>query len=329
MALLEQLPPPLKQGRTGFPWTEETRPRTGQHWPKITVVTPSFNQAEFLEETIRSVLLQNYPNLEYIVIDGGSTDGSVEIIQHYSDYLTYWVSEPDNGQADAINKGFSRSTGDIMGWLNSDDLLLSDALYKIATFFCEKKQAKVATGLKKVYDQDSRFRFNVYLGRPTDAFVRHWYLVNQEATYWRQEVWENIGPLDADLMFALDFEYWQRMLNYGYSFELIPSYLAVFRRHEDAKNARLITQRQHEMQRVCRQYSIADSEEEARNIYIRNVDSNHAIRMRFLRDLGHQKISNNPHVMLWAERITYWPVIGAMILQLHNWYRKKRGRYHD
>ena len=92
------------------------------NYPKISIVTPSFNHAQFLEETILSVISQNYPDLEYIIIDGGSTDGSVEIIKKYEQYLTYWISEPDNGQSDALNKGFTRATGDIYGWLNSDDL---------------------------------------------------------------------------------------------------------------------------------------------------------------------------------------------------------------
>ncbi len=110
-------------------------------WPKISIVTPSYNQAEFLERTILSVLNQNYPNLEYIIIDGGSTDGSVEIIKKYEKFLAYWVSEKDKGQADAINKGFKRATGDIVAWQNSDDTYSPDALQSVAGFFRQNPNA--------------------------------------------------------------------------------------------------------------------------------------------------------------------------------------------
>src|SRR5262245_43472888 len=125
---LAELPPP-PSAKTGWPWTEESRRlsnRTTEDraWPRISVVTPSFNQGKFIEETIRSILLQGYPNLEYIVIDGGSTDNSLEVIKRYSPWLSYWVSEKDRWQSHAINKGMSHATGDIVAWLNSDDLYL-------------------------------------------------------------------------------------------------------------------------------------------------------------------------------------------------------------
>jgi glycosyltransferase involved in cell wall biosynthesis len=129
---LADLPPP-PPGKTGWPWTVETPQlpavrSDGSPWPRISIVTPSYNQGQFIEETIRSVLLQGYPDLEYIVIDGGSTDGAVDIIRKYVPWLTYWVSEPDRGQAHAITKGLVRSTGDIFQFINSDDILLQDAL---------------------------------------------------------------------------------------------------------------------------------------------------------------------------------------------------------
>jgi glycosyltransferase involved in cell wall biosynthesis len=129
---LRDLPEPSAT-RTGWPWTE-TSPNiegAGGEWPRITVVTPSFNQGAYIEETLRSVLLQGYPNLEYIVIDGGSTDGSVETIRRYARWLDYWVSEPDRGQAHALNKGFARASGDVLGWLNSDDVYLPGALKQV------------------------------------------------------------------------------------------------------------------------------------------------------------------------------------------------------
>lgn len=129
---LEELPP-LPPGKIGWPWTKESRqlPDTmpdSRPWPRISIVTPSFNQGRYIEETIRSVLLQGYPNLEYIVIDGGSSDNSVGIIKKYEPWLAYWVSEADRGQAHAINKGFQKATGEIFGWLNSDDVYCKGAL---------------------------------------------------------------------------------------------------------------------------------------------------------------------------------------------------------
>src|SRR5262245_56142305 len=129
---LAELPPP-PSGKTGWPWTVETpglpamRP-DGSPWPRVSIVTPSYNQGRFIEETLRSILLQGYPDLEYIVMDGGSTDGSADIIRKYSPWLTSWISEPDGGQVAAINAGMARATGTLLNWINSDDFLLPGAL---------------------------------------------------------------------------------------------------------------------------------------------------------------------------------------------------------
>ena len=129
---LKELPEPPR-GRVGWPWTEESpqlpeRLPAGKAWPRVSIVTPSYNQAAYLEATIRSVLLQGYPNLEYIIIDGGSTDETTSIIRKYESWIGYWSSEPDEGQGHAINKGFEKATGEIFGWLNSDDVYAKSAL---------------------------------------------------------------------------------------------------------------------------------------------------------------------------------------------------------
>jgi glycosyltransferase involved in cell wall biosynthesis len=138
---VNELPEP-PAGKQGFPWTEETpqsvdRKTKGYNLPRISIITPSYNQGQYIEETIRSVLLQGYPNLEYIIIDGGSTDNSVEIITKYEKWLTYWESKPDSGQSHAINKGLLKATGEWINWLNSDDFLLPNALSQLATHIAE------------------------------------------------------------------------------------------------------------------------------------------------------------------------------------------------
>ena len=153
---LKNLPnaPPEKKG---WPWIPEISQlksslSNARLWPKISIVTPSFNQVQFLEETIRSVLLQGYPNLEYIIIDGGSTDGSIDIIKKYSRWLRYWVSEPDSGQSNAINKGFAKASGEIFGYLNSDDLYEPNALKIISSYFMNNSACNLLAGECTVFD---------------------------------------------------------------------------------------------------------------------------------------------------------------------------------
>ncbi|MEH1863695.1 MAG: glycosyltransferase family 2 protein [Nostoc sp.] len=158
---LNELPPP-PPGKTGWPWTENTqllpeKMPDGSEWPKISIVTPNYNYGRFIEETIRSVLLQGYPNLEYIILDGGSTDDSIEIIKKYDKWLTYWVSEKDNGQASAINKGIELATGKWFNWLNSDDILLRNALKNLAEISKLVDNVKWISGMRLEMDEAGSF----------------------------------------------------------------------------------------------------------------------------------------------------------------------------
>ncbi|QDT63417.1 glycosyltransferase family 2 protein [Calycomorphotria hydatis] len=204
--------------------------------PRISIVTPSYNQAEFLGRTIESVLGQNYPALEYVVRDGASTDGSVEIIESYSDQLTRWVSEPDDGQADAIVKGFSESTGEIMGWLNSDDLLLPGTLNTVANYFQQHPEVDAVYGNRVMIDADDR-EVGRWVLPPHNSRVLRWFdYVPQETLFWRRELWDRVGGIDPSFRFALDWDLLLRFLDAGAKFAHLPKFLGAFRVHDDQKS---------------------------------------------------------------------------------------------
>jgi glycosyltransferase involved in cell wall biosynthesis len=205
--------PAAPAGETGWPWTEageqlaETMP-DGRAWPRISIVTPSYNQAPFLEATVRSVLLQGYPNLEYIVADGGSDDGSPEILRRYEQWLASWVSEPDDGQSDAVNKGFARATGEIFGWLNSDDVYGPGALREVARYFAVTPSCALLYGRGSYIDEDGRKTGPCDWIRPFDRrlFLTSNFIL-QPAAFWRAELWKQAGELDVACHWAMDWEW--------------------------------------------------------------------------------------------------------------------------
>lgn len=221
---------------------------TGKIYPKISIVTPVFNQVEYLEETILSILNQNYPNLEYIIIDGGSTDGTVNIIRKYENRLTYWVSEPDLGQYDAINKGFEQSTGDIMGWLNGDDKLVSGALSSIAHIFSTRSEIEWLTTIFRViwnqYGQATKCSC-CNVGYNRDSFLKGAYLpgcgwyaypfIQQESTFWRRTLWENTGgKIDISNKYAGDFQLWASFFQHA-DLYAANTLIGGFRKHANQK----------------------------------------------------------------------------------------------
>ncbi|MGB9763596.1 MAG: glycosyltransferase family 2 protein [Minisyncoccia bacterium] len=207
-------------------------------WPKISIVTPSYNQAEFLERTILSVLNQNYPNLEYIIIDGGSTDGSVEIIKKYEKYLSYWVSEKDRGQAHALNKGFEKATGDLVGWQNSDDIYLPGAFRKVAEVYRNNPNYDVYFGnIYFIDEEDNIIRDLRFVKFSPFSLIYEGTVLANQAVFLNKKIFKKYGYLDENYKFAMDYEFWVR-IRYA-KFYFIREFLGSFRLHKEAKTSKI------------------------------------------------------------------------------------------
>lgn len=208
-------------------------------YPKISIVTPSYNQGAYLEQTIKSVLDQNYPNLEYIIIDGGSTDGTVEIIKKYERFLTYWVSEPDKGQSEALNKGLSKCTGQIFNWINSDDYLEHGALHKVAHAFKNNPHAQQVCGFTRLFEDGTDNMVLMHrceLFESTEKTIIQ-QRINQQGAFYNLGAIRALGNINNSLNYVMDLELWLRFLcSFGQErIVLIDDLLAHFRLHPNSK----------------------------------------------------------------------------------------------
>jgi len=221
----------------GLPLPRTVEDSDGHPWPRIALVTPVLNSGKYLEQTIRSVLAQGYPNLEYFIVDGGSTDGTLNIIRKYESQISGWISEPDNGMYNAINKGFSRTSGEVMGWISATDKLQPGGLTVVGSVFRDLPEVEWITGRRTVYSDDgttiridpvmhwSRLRFLI------GGSIRH---IQQESTYWRRSLWEKAGAhVDASRRAAGDFELWVRYFRHAPLYS-VDALIGGFRDHPDS-----------------------------------------------------------------------------------------------
>jgi len=232
-------PPPRK---TGWLWTEQSNYLTEQMsdsavYPRISIITPSYNQGQFIEQTIRSVLLQGYPNLEYIIIDGGSTDNSVEIIKKYEPYLAYWVSEPDRGQAHALNKGFRKATGDWIGWQNSDDYYHPNIFKYAIQSILTDDSADILYGATHNVDANGAFlRAYPVSSFALDQLIPYLNMCNQSMLF-SKRIFSELNFIDETFHHAMDQEFIVRLALKGYRFKFIPKMLGYYRVHEESKGS--------------------------------------------------------------------------------------------
>ncbi len=229
-------------------------------YPKISIITPSFNQSAFIEETILSVLSQDYPHLEYIVVDGGSSDATLDILRTYQDQLI-WISESDQGQANAINKGFKMASGDVLAYLNSDDLYLPGTLNKVGAFFADNPNADWLSGYCQNVDGNghpirpfiSKYK-NFWLRTRSYQVLKVLNYISQPATFWRGTLIQKLGYLDEDLQYTMDYEYWLR-IGKTHKLSVLEEELAVFRLHSSSKSGINSDQQFDEELEVAKNYS--------------------------------------------------------------------------
>lgn len=223
--------------------------------PRISIVTPSFNQGKYLEATIQSVLGQGYADLEYIIMDGGSTDESPDIIRRYSERLAYWTSEPDRGQADAINRGFTRATGEILGWINSDDSYEPGALNKVAAVFQYHPEVNFVYGEGWYIDEAGQRIGPCNFVRRSfpPVYIANKDPILQQAAFWRRSLWEQVGPLDESYHWVFDWDWFIRAHRQT-KFYYLPEFLGNYRIQPLAKTRSTDIRRRVEQARITRQY---------------------------------------------------------------------------
>ena len=246
-------------GAAGWPWTEESPRRpagtpAGNPWPKISIVTPSFDQCVFLEAAIRSVLLQGYPDIEFIVMDGGSTDGSVDLLRQYGQWITHWVSEPDRGQSHALNKGIKAATGDLLFWLNADDLCLPEAFGKAAAAFDHPSRPRMVIGNAVGIDESGKVIERWQHAFPSyEEFALHLCTIRQVSCFFDRTLFDELGLVNEDLYYCMDRELLLRFTRDNTP-RLIEESLAAFRLQPDAKTQRDMVNTQIESNAMTRTF---------------------------------------------------------------------------
>ena len=236
---LNELPPP-PEVMTIWPWTRDSWPLSttmpdGEPWPLISIVTPSFNQGRFLEQSIRSVLLQGYPRLELIVVDGCSSDDSIKTIARYDTWIKHWVSEPDRGPAEALNKGFAAASGDIFGFLNADDFYLPGCLEKVAAAFHAHPSADLVSGHGYFAKVSGELGMRTFSDRWNLILIRYGACVLvQQATFFRRTAFEKTNGFKQDTSTCWDMELWADMALAGSTFHSVDEFMAAFRLHTES-----------------------------------------------------------------------------------------------
>ena len=228
-------------------------------WPKISIVTPSMNQGAFLEATILSVLGQGYPNLEYFIIDGGSIDNSIDVIKKYQDKLTFWCSEKDNGQSQAINKGFLKATGEILAWINSDDILMPQSLFLMAHYYSSSEGKDTLFFGNCIHFEESPSGVFSY-GSDVVANAEKYDLnicdyIIQPSSFWSKKIWEQAGPLNENLHYAFDWEWYLRAKGKKINFKPLTNVIALYRIHDSQKTGTGGFKRRSEIEKIYNRFS--------------------------------------------------------------------------
>ncbi len=243
-----------------------------ENYPRISIVVPSYNQGHFIGKTLDSIISQDYPHLELIIVDGGSNDESVGVIKEYANHIKWWISEPDDGQANAINKGMSHATGEILAWLNSDDCLMPSALLRVAEQFLASADTDVVYGHRVLINEAGNDVGKWIMPGHRKFILTYADFIPQETMFWRADLWQKVGGrLDESYRFAMDWELIRRFIDAGAKFKLIPAYLGQFRMHELQKtNANIETDGFREMEIIRQQCRRSFSSHPAlQNLYYR------------------------------------------------------------